>query len=286
MSLLGYGDNLISLALLAKLRNKSNVKIIGTTLTQVIAPFIPNLEIPIILEFDNIPAFYDVRRRGITSAINEAKIFATNLTQYVGKQDTVVFEQNSLKSKLLSAYLGRRYIAPPKGNNVYEDTQRLLQQVFDEQIDLKDAAPLPRLPCRVTINPTSRWKYKAIANTTLEYIISYFHNHQCEIHLLDPQKEYLSMRHRVGSYHSDTSLKEAGELVKGSELYIGADSLFSHFSYHFGIPFVVVFNRAYLYFSPPGVGRIGNYIESASTITEQDFYCRLDKLFSRGTCRM
>ena len=70
VSLLALGDNLISLSLLEQLDEK--VKILGTKHTQNISKLIDvedKLDIDIV--FDEIPAFYDIKKMGILKAIKD-----------------------------------------------------------------------------------------------------------------------------------------------------------------------------------------------------------------------
>ena len=280
MTLLAYGDNLISLSLLTKLKDKKNVKIIGTSLTQSIADFIPNLDIPIIRVSENIPAFFDVKKRGLISAIREVFDFIMNFSRHLNTEDVILFENRGFRSKLLSAYFTRNIIEPRRTSNVYEDRRDLLEAVFNEQVQLRDVTVLESLPECVTINPASRVKEKAIPSHVIGYVISYLKRNRIYVRLIDPEKKHFELRKLFDFYHVGTSLHQAVELVRDSDFYIGADSLFIHFAYYLDVPFLALFNKSNLYFSPPGVEKLKNYIESVSHISEKEFYSALDCVFS------
>jgi ADP-heptose:LPS heptosyltransferase len=280
VALLGYGDNLISLSLLTKLNNKENVKIIGTSLTQSIADFTPDLNIPIIRLSENIPAFFNVKKRGLLSAMKEVFNFTMSFSRHLNTEDVILFEKRGFRSKLLSSGFTRNIYEPKHTGNVYEDRRDLLEAVFNEQVPLREVAAMDSLPECVTINPASRMKEKAIPSHVIGYVISYLKRNRTYVRLIDPEKEHFELRKQVDSYHVGTSLHQAAELVRDSDLYIGADSLFIHFAYHFDVQFLVLFNKSNLYFAPPGVEKLKNYIESVSHISKKEFYSALDCIFA------
>jgi ADP-heptose:LPS heptosyltransferase len=280
VTLLAHGDNLISLSLLTKLKDKENIKIIGTSLTQSIAEFIPDLNIPIIRVSENIPAYFDVRKRGWLSAMREGFNFIMNFSRHLNTEDVILFENRGFRLKLLSAYFTRNIYEPRHTGNVYEDRRDLLEAVFNEQVPLREVTARDSLPECVTINPASRVKEKAIPSHVIGHVISYLKRNRIYVRLVDPEKEYFELRNLVDSYHVGTSLHQAAELVRDSDFYIGADSLFIHFAYYYDVPFLVLFNKSNLYFAPPGVEKLKNYIESVSHISKKEFYPALDCIFA------
>ena len=280
MSLLAYGDNLISLSLLAKLKCKKDVTLLGTGLTREVVEFIPDLDIPIVTLFERIPAFYDVNTRGIISAVSDWRALLKKLPAEAEQGGVFLLEKTDFRSVLLAKSISPKVLGPEKGQNVYEDRRNLIHAVLGEQVPLDEAARLRSLPQRVTINPASRVSAKAVAANTLGYLISYLKKHDVQVQLIDPNHEHAKLKDAVDSYHCNTSFHQAVELVRECDLYIGADSLFVHFAYHFGIPFLVLFNYKNIYFAPPGVEKQGNFLESSSTLSEKRFYQFLDSFFS------
>lgn len=281
LSLLSYGDNLISLSLLAKLRSKSRVMIAGTALTQRIAAFLPQLGIPIVVLSEHVPSFYDVRKRGLGAAIREARGVRRALCRLSAPGDGFVFEKGGIRQHLLVGASRRRSWSPHRRRNVYEDRRDVLNAVFADVIALENAPALLRAPRIVTINPSSRLREKTIAPRTLASLITYLRRRLIEVRLVDPEQEHGALRDAVSSYHTGTTLEEAVALVERSDLYIGADSLFVHFAYHCRTPVLVLYNETNLYFAPPGVAEQGSYLEFVSRMSEQDLWAALDDRLAR-----
>ena len=137
VNFLSFGDNLISLSLLAKIRKKRGVTIVGTALTERIAALLPHLDIPIIAVSDHVPAFYDLRKRGPRAAVVEMLNLRHAITRLSGADDGFVFEKGGWRRHLLIGATGRRSWSPVRRRNVYEDRRDVLNAVFDEAIALE-----------------------------------------------------------------------------------------------------------------------------------------------------
>ena len=276
MSLLAYGDNLISLSLLAKLKDKKNVTIVGTNLTREIAPFVPNLDIPIIVAYKKIPTFYNIRKCGVVSALKDVIWFLKNITKCTSKEDTLVFEKRDCRNRLLSGSISQRIYEPERKDNVYVDRRNLLEAVWGVRVSLKEAVKLRNTPRCVTINPASRLKEKAISNRVLGYLVSYLRANCINVQLIDPDQEHSNLQHLVDYYHTRSSLDHAVKWLRDCDLYIGADSLLIHFAYQYDVPFLILFNKTNSYFTPPGVENKISYIEFVSRLSEKEFCYTLE----------
>ena len=276
LNLLSFGDNLISLSLLAKLRKKSDVTIVGTALTERIAALVPHLDIPVIVVSDHVPSFYDLRKRGLRAAMVELLELRRAITRLSGADDGFVFEKGGWRRHLLVGASGRRSWSPVRNRNVYEDRRNVLNAVFDEAIALERARRLGQAPRTVTINPASRVEAKALSQRTLSSIVAYLQRRSIDVHLLDPDRKHGALRHAVSDYQTSTTLEEAVALVESSDLYIGADSLFVHVAYQRRTPVLVLYNDTNLYFAPPGVAEQGSYLESVGRMGEQELWAALD----------
>ena len=281
LNLLSLGDNLISLSLLAKLRKKSGVTIVGTALTDRIAALVPDLDIPIIVVSDHVPSFYDLRKRGPRAAVVEMLKLRRAITRLSGADDGFVFEKGGWRRHALIGATGRLSWSPIRRRNVYEDRRDVLNAVFGEAIALESAQPLAQPPRTVTINPASRVAAKAVSERTLGSIVSFLHRRSIDVYLLDPEKQHGALRHVVREYRTDTTLEEAVTLVESCDLYIGADSLFVHVAYHRRTPVLVLYNDTNLYFAPPGVADQGSYLEFVARMGEQELWAALDGQFGR-----
>jgi len=276
LNLLSLGDNLISLSLLAKLRTKSGVTILGTALTERVAALVPHLDVPIIVVSDHVPSFYDLRKRGPRAAVVEMLELRRVITRLSGADDGFVFEKGGWRRHLLIGATGRRSWSPVRGRNVYEDRRDVLNAVFDEAIALENAQRLGQSPRTVTINPASRVEAKALSQRTLSTIVSYLRRRSIDVHLLDPERKHGALQHAVSDYQTGTTLEEAVALVESCDLYIGADSLFVHVAYQRRTPVLVLYNDTNLYFAPPGVAEQGSYLEFVGRMGEQELSAALD----------
>ena len=281
LNLLSFGDNLISLSLLAKLRRKSGVTIVGTALTKRIAALVPGLDIPIIVVSDHVPSFYDLRKRGPRAAVSELLAVRHVLTRLSRANDGFVFEKGGWRRHLLVGATGRRSWTPVRRRNVYEDRRDVLNAVFDDAIALECAPRLDQAPRTVTINPASRVDAKAMSQRTLGSLVTYLRQRAIEVRLLDPDRKHADLQHAVTDYQTDTTLEQAVALVEDCDLYIGADSLFVHVAYQRRTPVLVLYNEANLYFAPPGVVEHGSYVEFVSRKGEQELWAALDEQLAR-----
>ena len=281
LNLLSFGDNLISLSLLAKLRKKGGVTIVGTALTERIAALVPHLDIPIIVVSDHVPSFYDLRKRGPRAAVLEMASLRQAITRLSGANDGFVFEKGGWRRHLLVGATGRRSWSPVRTRNVYEDRRDLLNAVFDEAIVLESAQRLGHAPRTVTINPASRVDAKAISRRTLTSLVTYLQRRSIDVHLLDPERQHGDLQHAVSDYQTGTTLEQAVALVENCDLYIGADSLLVHVAYQRRTPVLVLYNEANLYFAPPGVADQGSYLEFVGRKGEQELWAELDGQLAR-----
>lgn len=276
LNLLSFGDNLISLGLLARLRDKRGVTIVGTALTERISGLVPDLDIPIIVVSDHVPSFYDLRKRGPRAAAAEMLRLRRALTRLSTADDGFIFEKEGWRRRLLTGATGRRSWAPARRRNVYEDRRDVLRDVFNEEIALAIAPRLSQSPRTVAINPASRVEAKAISPRTLESIVGYLRRRGIDVQLLDPERKHADLRHVVSEYTSNTTLEQAVTLVERCDLYIGADSLLVHVAYQRRTPALVLYNETNLYFAPPGVAENGSYVEFAGRKGEHELSALLD----------
>jgi ADP-heptose:LPS heptosyltransferase len=276
LSLLSFGDNLISLSLLAKLRSHSDVTIVGTTLTRRIARFVPSVDIPIRVILDDVPSFYDVRKRGIAAAFRDTLIVRRALRRETTDGNGLIFEKQDWRQRLLTGGTQTRSWAPARQRNVYEDRRDVLNTVFGEDIVLDRSPTLRAVPATVTINPGSRLRSKALSAAVVANIISYLRARSIEVRLIDPERQHAALRQTVSSYHTGTTLEEAVALVESSDLYIGADSLLVHFAYHCQRPVLVLYNATNLYFAPPGVEEQGSYLTFVARMSRRELWSALD----------
>lgn len=264
-TLLSYGDNVISLSLLSQIKGGPEATIVGTEHTRQIAAFFPDLCFPIGVHFDRVPAFYDVRKRGALAAIRDAAAIRASVRPNLRRGDTIIAEQAGARSRAILYFRGVDVLAPPQGDNVYDDRKALLERVFDQPIAVDQAPPLRRAAQRVLINPASRVRRKAISAGALACVLDCLREHGAAVTLLDPDREHGALRSSVPAYHTGTTLAEAVALLRQADLYLGPDSLMIHLAFRYKIPALILFNEPNLYFAPPGVAGRRLYVEHVST---------------------
>lgn len=280
ITLLSYGDNLISLSLIEKVKHNNNLVIIGTGLTEMIANYIPNLKIKIIKIFEGIPSFYDLRKKGLRLSLADGLHFYHEVSSKLCSDDIMIFEKKDFRNKLIRFDKKNTIYEPFKGNSIYRDRKNVIENIFDEKIELKDCLKPSRMPKSITINPKSRIAEKTISHDILKHIISYLNSIHATICLIDPDGSYEAFSDSVNAYHKQTKFDEAIELLKQSQLYIGADSLLIHFAYYLDVPFLLLFNKENLYFAPPGAELCKNYIVMDSISSERLLYNDLELFFN------
>jgi hypothetical protein len=224
---------------------------------------------------EHVPAFYDVRKRGIVDALHEAVSVRRKLARLSRRGDGFILEKRDPRRHVLVGR-DRRTWAPDRRSNVYEDRRDLLNAVFGDDIALTDAPRLERSPRTVTINPSSRVRAKEVSPQTLRIIVAYLRERSIDVHLMDPERAHGALRSAVSSYHTGTTMSEAVALVEACDLYIGADSLFVHFAYHCRTPSLVLYNQTNLYFAPPGVAAQGSFVEFVARMGERELCAALD----------
>jgi ADP-heptose:LPS heptosyltransferase len=281
LSLLSFGDNVISLNLLSRLRDTAGMTIVGTAHTRQIADFFPGLNAPILTDFDRVPAFYDVRKHGMLAALRDAARFRRRMAPRVEPGDSLIVEQPGLRSRMLAAFGGARVFEPRRDRNVYEDRRELLQKIFAQAIAVDDAPRLSQSVRRVTINPASRVERKVIPPRIVALLITDLCNRGIDVTLIDPDRRHGALANRVNHYHVETTLTQAVALVTQADLYIGADSLLIHLAYCCRVPSIVLFNETNLYFAPPGVAANRMYLEYVARQSDQQFLASLATVLDR-----
>lgn len=280
VAMLAYGDNLISLSLLEKISERNRIVVLGTGLTETIGRLMSGGAPTLVKVFESVPCFFDIRKCGLRAAFRDQKRFSAQLKDRQLAGAEFIFEKRDLRNRILLTGLRPVIFEPKQEGGVYQDRGRLLQQIFRQKIPIQDCAWLTNRVRSVVINPASRILRKAIDAATLQEIIRYFSRHAISISLLDPDGRHSDLRHAVDSYFARTTLTEAVELLKKTDLYIGADSLLIHFAYYLRVPFITIYRVSGLYFAPPGVASRRNYIEMDG---DANISKELDRLLGQAT---
>ncbi len=271
-----YGDNVISLSILNRLES-SSYRIYGTKLTLEISKLL-NLEKDINIVFDEIPAFYDIRARGICAAVRDLAVLYRFVMRNIPAGDRIVFEKGDVRFWLFRLIFWRYKLeAPRKRGNAYTDRALgFCQQEFAKEPDKK--VNVGSYPLDIVINPLGRSHKKHLSKECMDRVLSACESHGLRVHLVDYLGLYSSYRKAVCSYHTNTTLKEALELLQTHPLYCGVDSLFIHLAFYFNKRFFCIMNYDSSYFMPPLASESDRFIFAAHSERE---YEELSSNFSR-----
>ena len=256
LSLQSFGDNLISLYLLSQIDAK--VKILGTKHTQNIARLM-EVEDKFDLEviFDDIPAFYDVRKQGMINAIKDMFKFRQYIKEHNIKE--LIFEKKDIRTKMLTFGLSK-YLATNLTKPVYINRKNLIEESYSSTIQLKSSIKPNKETHTILISPSSRIQEKNIRKNDFDIIISILKEFNFTIQLVDYTGDYIEYKDKVNEYYPNTTLDDVKELIVKSDFFIGADSFLVHLAYFYDKAFFIVFNLENFDFLPPNADVIDNYI--------------------------
>jgi len=259
VSLLALGDNLISLSLLKQLNGK--IDIIGTKHTSNIVKLMQlENKFNIVEIFDDIPAFYDIKKKGIIRAI----VDFYKLIKYINTQNfnELIFEKKDFRTILISFLTNVKIITPNCRNiNVYKKRKELIENVSHKKISFYNYKLKLCNPKKVVINPLTRVELKNIKDKHLEYIINILNKNNYEIYLIDIENKYNKFKSLVKYYLTDTTLEDVKQLISQSDLYIGGDSFLIHLAYYLQKNYFIIFYIDNDDFMPPNI--------------EDDFYIKV-----------
>ena len=251
ISLLALGDNLISLSLLEQLDDK--VKILGTKHTQNIAKLM-GVEDKLIIEvvFDDIPAFYNIKKMGVFKAIKDFYSFIRYIKS--NSIDELIFEKKDFRSELISLLTGvKMYYPDILSPKVYENRKDLISNIYNKSIELNNYKLLLDNPKIILINPLTREEYRNIKYEHLKYMLEEFNKYGYKVYLIDIEKKYSEFQDEVKYYLTNTTLDDVKKLIIKSDIYIGGDSFLIHLAYYLKRNYFMFFYRDNDDFLPPNI---------------------------------
>ncbi|MCQ2929479.1 lipopolysaccharide heptosyltransferase family protein [Helicobacter pylori] len=247
--LLALGDNLITLSLLKEiaLKQQQPLKILGTRLTLKIAKLLEcEKHFEIIPVFENIPAFYDLKKQGVFWAMKDFLWLLKTLKKRKIKR--LILEKQDFRSALLSKFIP---ITTPNKEikNVYQNRQELFSQIYGHVFDNSQYSMSLKNPKKILINPFTRSIERSISLEHLKIILKLLKPF-C-VTLLDFEERYAFLKDEVAHYRAKTSLEEVKNLILESDLYIGGDSFLIHLAYYLKKNYFIFFYRDNDDFMPP-----------------------------------
>ncbi|MDD3342470.1 MAG: glycosyltransferase family 9 protein [Sulfurospirillaceae bacterium] len=245
------GDNLISLALLEQLEIK--VKILGTSYTQQISHLMENegrFEIDIV--FEDIPAFYDIRKKGMLKATKDF----LKLVNYIKDNNIrdIVFEKKDFRSTLIAFFTKANVYYPSHQNRkVYENRKEMIAKTYHQAIILDSYTLKIENPKMIVINPLTRVAVKNIKHSHLKQMIDMLNENDYIIYLIDRENKYKEFKNEVHHYLTNTTLEDMKQLIQQCDLYIGGDSFLIHLAYYLKKNYFMIFYRDNDDFLPPNI---------------------------------
>ncbi|GAA8118216.1 glycosyltransferase family 9 protein [Helicobacter pylori] len=266
--LLALGDNLITLSLLKEIAFKQQrpLKILGTRLTLKIAKLLEcEKHFEIIPVFENIPAFYDLKKQGVFLAIKDFLLLLKAIKKHKIKH--LILEKQDFRSASLAAFIP--ISAPNKEiKNVYQNRQELFSQIYGHVFDHSPYPMNLKNPKKILINPFTRSTERSIPLEHLQIVLKLLKPF-C-VTLLDFEERYAFLQNEAAHYRAKTSLEEVKNLILESDLYIGGDSFLIHLAYYLKKNYFIFFYRDNDDFMPPNGGNKNFLKTHKSHLIEQD----------------
>ncbi len=224
----------------------------------------------IILKYDSIikatPPLFDLKKSSAQEIASSFFTLRNKLNSYRDANNTFFCEKKDYRYSLICNSNSIRW--PQARSNIYSDRYNCF---FSENIDMnnfsKPLAGCERYLKSILINPHSRIDSKELKENDLMLIliILKYNFPAAVISLFDFNGKYSNCYMHVSKIIDNSTMYNSINLLKNSSLYIGADSLFLHLAYYFGIPSVAVYNNNLnSYFSPPSILNSGCFLVSSN----------------------
>lgn len=254
LSLLAFGDNLITASLLERAGTAANdIRVVGTKVTKQVAELL-NHPYPVSHTlFDDVPAFYELKKSGMRKGFGDALLLRRWALSNLGPGDTVMFEKPpSPRNRWMVAGTGCKVIEVPKRATAYEDRALAFAPIIGRQVWSDVVVPDHRAKT-LLINPSSRQRYKELSQSDLQWLIAQANFRGIETTLIDIDGSLGSFASSVARYLARPKLVDAALALKAADRYIGPDSFFLHLAYYYGVPALGFFPSGSHYFRPPGL---------------------------------
>lgn len=180
---------------------------------------------------DNVPAFFDVRKFGILSAIASGVTLHRLINEHVAANDLLVFDRLGWRQNFLAGLKLKAHIATGK-TNIYLDYEQFLSKDVNNRVEL----PVKNVT-KIGIFPDSRLAKKQLGPTLVSKIFHDLIKLGC-----DPQVVYVgSNPTRLGINNSVVNGFDALiDRVRDFDIIISADSLPAHLAEYFEKPVFVI----------------------------------------------
>lgn len=282
VSLLAFGDSIISLALLDQARSEgAEFQIIGTGITQQVAQLFRD-PLPVDQILPSKAAFNTIKERGPRAAWADWLLARRALRQRCLPGDLLVFERDDYRNRLLVPKGCKADYAGASGN-VYQDRRDQARALFGGFASTWPTVGRPDSePRRVMINPCARYRRRHLQPAIMENVLALCARRNWAVTLVDPSLEYAGYRERVANYLPTPELSAAADELRHSDLYIGPDSFFIHLAYFFQVPHFGFFYPDHLVFQTPGMAALGGWASFEDAADPLRLAARMDAYLSPG----
>lgn len=261
MTLLGYGDALITLSLLARMGGRSSraVQVVGSGISRQVAELVPGAPAHCTVLTDGVASFYALRADGPRAAVADLLRVRRWLRANAGDGDTVVFENDDWRNRLLLPG-NVDSVAVPRVGSAYVDRAEVWGRMLGVQYRFESTVGLSAPPRHIVIAPGARSRDRRLTEQTIRVLLDEAGKMGAAVTLLDSDETCASFRREVSAYWARPSLEQTSRCLQSCDAYVGPDSFLLHLAYFYGKALVGFFHRSNLYFSPPGLGERGGML--------------------------
>ena len=280
-TLLGYGDNLISLSLLERLNSHLDIQVVGTQITTAVCTLMSRP--PLISEvlLPDVASFYTLRQSGLAAALRDSFHFRRWADQVLRPNDTLIVEKKDIRNQLLLLGHPCRLLQIERVEGAYLDRQRTIENLLGKRL-LERPRPQITPAQRIVINPSARARDRHLPKEIVEQVQNVANGLGLVLSVVDTTGSYDFMRGKVDRYLYKPTLLAAAAELRAGQRYIGPDSFFMHLAFYYGVPHLGFFWPHDTYFAPPGTLENGSFYFYSDISNATRFEDRLTNFLLSG----
>lgn len=273
-----FGDCLITLALVEDaVAQGAALSVIGTGLTARVSKLL-NHPLPVNVVFPTLPAFYDLRVRGVWHGINDLISVRRALRQAVPPTSRLGFERRDVRNQLLVPRRVEAVWANATGRT-YFDRQQLVNELTGTKTRCPACMKVKHKVQTVLLNPGARQAFRCFDTATMESLLVEGRRRGWTQIIVDATGAYAQYAGHVDQYYLKPDLKDAVALLKSADYYIGPDSFFMHLACYFKVPFLAVTpTEKWSSFVPVGMDELENRLTFSEVSSAHMLSKKLDFL--------
>ena len=277
VSLMGYGDSLITLSLIERAADAGKVRVLGSGVTEAVSALMrgPSPAIEVLLS--STASFYVVGEKGYAAAMSDALEFRRWARSTLREGDTLVFEKSGHRHRILTLGLPCNAVQIPRDSTAYRDREARLRPYLGAQT-WPASASANAAARSVLINPAARAEARMLPLAMIEAAVRLASEAGAEVSLIDMDGRYEALRPRVTNYLRSPPLNESAAALRAADRYLGPDSFFMHLAYYFAVPQLAVFHPEDVYFAPPGLFEQNQYLFFGDAQNPRNLHAKLRRL--------